>query len=76
MAVSTTWETNMTWQDAATRNATKGLPWAVWGSRDGGPLILLDSKATQQEAETFATYERMHLRGDWEIYLTNLENVV
>jgi hypothetical protein len=39
------------WQDAATSNAERGYPWAVWMVRDGGNLSLFDSKRTKEEAE-------------------------
>ena len=47
------------WQDAANNNAKQGYPWAVWGSKGGRPLGLMDSKKTKEEAERDVTTRNM-----------------
>jgi hypothetical protein len=45
------------WQEAATAAAAKGYPWMTWGSRDGGPLVLLGYHKTKAEADNYARIE-------------------
>ena len=45
------------WQDAATAAVKKGYPWMTWGSRDGGPLVLLGYHRTKSEADDYARRE-------------------